>query len=117
MDLAQGRGRGAMVRAIVGVALILLVHNIVALFAAGAALLVAVFAWRAQGDPAAPGRIARALAAAVALTAFCDSLMHVGEVSTDRMSHGAYGFDVQGIYPFQLLGTGFGASIPGPDDR
>ena len=118
LDLAEGRSsRAARLRTAGGLTAILLVHNVVALFAAAAALALAVFV---GGRRRAVPTLATTLVA-VGLTAFfwLPALVDSDRVHTDRMTQGQYDIAEQATHPTQLIGVDFGRgpSIPGPDDE
>jgi hypothetical protein len=121
LDLAEGHGdTGARVRAVGGLALTILSHNVVALFAAGGAVALGLGVALPRRDRAAALHVAASLVTAFGVTAFfwLPALLDGSLVRVDQMSRGFYAMAEQGIYPQQLLGTGFGRgpSIPGPDD-
>ncbi|MEZ4269828.1 MAG: hypothetical protein R3F39_26005 [Myxococcota bacterium] len=121
LDLAEGeRGVGAVLRAVGGLALTILSHNVVALLAAGGAVALWLGVALPRRDRGAILGTAAALASAFGLTAFfwLPALLDGSLVRVDQMSRGFYAMAEQGIYPAQLLGVGFGRgpSVPGPDD-
>jgi len=121
LDLAQGRpSRSAWLRAVGGLAALCLVHNLVALLAAGACVVLALavgISSRERGGFVGP---LTALALALAMTAFfwLPAALDMSLVHLERMNTGFFDPAKHGVYPSQLVGIAFGRgpSVPGPDD-
>jgi hypothetical protein len=121
-DLAEGLGgRGAWLRAAGGLAGVVLAHNGTALVVAGISVVLAVAL--VAGRPGARARafaVAGAMASAIGATAFfwLPALADLGLVPVERMFEGPWSPAEHAVFPWQLIGVGFGRgpSVPGPND-
>ncbi len=121
LDLAEGsRQLESWLRTVLGLALLLLTHNVIGLFGLGLAALAVVFAAVGENRKGRLRRLAAALGLGLGLSAFfwLPAFVDRGLVNVNQMSEGLYAFAQQGVYPSQLFGISFGrgASIPGPND-
>lgn len=121
LDLAQGRqSRSAWLSAAGGMAALCLVHNLVALLAAGATVVLALAVGTRSRDRVDWTGPLAALALSLTVTAFfwLPAAWDMSLVHLDRMNTGFFDPALHGVYPSQLVGLAFGRgpSVPGPDD-